>query len=150
MDVAQRTVEIRQILERLDSKNDVKLGVPVRRRRNVRLPAFDPGEFGTASLRRRYLIGADVNSADPTRRPDKLGGLMREIAASATQLQYPLAGPQIQRLEHDAAADDGVVRFGEGALQPRHIAGERKRAHDASLFASVSPADDARSCLSPQ
>ena len=29
MDVAQRTVEIRQILERLDSKNDVKLGVPV-------------------------------------------------------------------------------------------------------------------------
>ena len=82
----KRTVEIRQIFERLDSKNDIKLGVPVRWRCNIPLAAFDPGEFGTASLRRRNLIGADVDSADPTRRPDKSGRLMRVIAASATQL----------------------------------------------------------------
>ena len=86
MDVAQRTVEIRQILERLDRKNDIKLGVPVRWRCNIRLAAFHPGEFDTASLRCRNLIGADVDSADPTRRPDKSGGLMRVLAASATQL----------------------------------------------------------------
>src|SRR5215831_9076195 len=99
MDVAQRTVEIRQILERLDCKNDIKLVIPVRRRRDICLATFDPGDFGAASLRCRYLIGADVDSADPARRPDKSSDVMRVIAASATQLQYPLTGPQIQRLE---------------------------------------------------
>jgi hypothetical protein len=59
VDVAQRAVEIRQILERLDGKNDVKLSVSVRRRRNIRLPALDPSELGTASLRCGNLIGAD-------------------------------------------------------------------------------------------
>jgi hypothetical protein len=47
------------------------------------------------------------------------------MAASATQLQCPLAGPEIEPLQHYAAADDQVVRLGDGPLQPRHIAGER-------------------------
>ena len=86
MDVAQRAVEIRQILQRLNGQNDIKLGVPVRWRCNIRLAAFDPRELRTASLRCRDLIGADVDGADPARRPDKLGGLMRVKATPATQL----------------------------------------------------------------
>jgi hypothetical protein len=140
VDVAQSTVEVRQILERLNGKNDIELGVPVRRRCNIRLATLGPSELGTASLRCGNLIGADVDCMDPTRRPDKSGGLMRVIATSATQLQHPLAGPQILRLEDYAAADDQVMRLGDGPLQPRHIAGERKRVHDASydslLFAA--------------
>jgi len=86
VDVAQRAVEIRQILQRLNGKNDIELGVPVRRRCNIRLATLDPGELGTVSLRCCNLIRADVDGTDPPRRADKLGGLMRVIAASATQL----------------------------------------------------------------
>ena len=86
MDVAQRAVEIRQILQRLNGQNDIKLGVPVRRRCNIRLAAFNPSELGTAGLRCRNLVGADVDRGHATPRPEKSGGLKRVIAASATQL----------------------------------------------------------------
>jgi hypothetical protein len=86
VDVAQSTVEIRQILKRLNGKNYIELGVPVRRRCNIRLTAFNPSELGTASLRCGNLILADVDGANATLRPDKSGGLKCVIAASATQL----------------------------------------------------------------
>ena len=86
MDVAQSTVEIRHIFKRLNGENDIVLGVPVRRRGNIRLTAFDPSELGTASVRCRNLVAADVDGGDAAPRPDKSGGLKRVIAASATQL----------------------------------------------------------------
>jgi hypothetical protein len=86
VDVTQRVVEICQILKRLHRKNDIELGVSIRRRCDIRLPAFDPSELGTASFRYRNLVGTDIDGADLTRRPDKSAGLMRVIAASATQL----------------------------------------------------------------
>jgi hypothetical protein len=48
-------VEIRQILERLDRKYDIKLAVPVRRRRKICLPVTSKsGRNGSASHAKRY------------------------------------------------------------------------------------------------
>jgi hypothetical protein len=71
--------------------------------------------------------------ADPPGPADKSGGLISVIATAATEFQYASAGPQIERLENRAAADDEVMRPGYSLLQARHVAGERQRAH-ASLF----------------
>jgi hypothetical protein len=47
----------------------------------------------------------------------KSGSFGGEIAAAATQLQYPLSSAGIERLEHDTTANDQVVRFGYRLLQ---------------------------------
>jgi hypothetical protein len=77
MKVAQTSVEIGQILERLNGKNGIKLGGVVRRRQDIPRAAFDPREIGAPRLSRRDLVGADVERADPVRLGLQIGQLRR-------------------------------------------------------------------------
>jgi hypothetical protein len=56
------------------------------------------------------------------------------MPATTTDLQHPLSGPQVESGEDLGLANNIVVRLGIRALQARHLAGEHRRAHDASLL----------------
>src|SRR5262249_43059235 len=92
----------------------------------------NPIEPGTTVLRRRDLVRADVDGANLTRRTDALRHLTGKISTTATELQHPFTGPQIERRDDRTTPDNQVVRFGNGLLKASHIAGKRQPAHDAS------------------
>jgi hypothetical protein len=72
-----------------------------------------------------------IAQTHPVRR--QIGRPHKRNSHHRNRVQYASAGPQIERLENRAAADDEVMRPGYSLLQARHVAGERQRAH-ASLF----------------